>query len=442
MRTNMLLTTKFHHLLIVLLFASMTSCSASTKPNRSMPTVEKTDTCRLDASNSYEVFVPEIGPNESLALLVIVDAHGAGKFALKKFKSAAEKYPMVLVASNTVKNGFAGSDQALKSLIDDVRQKYPVGKTLFLTGFSGGARMALSYALGHPVDGLILCGAMAGREQLATLSCPVISISGMDDFNFPETAQYLFQEDKMPANLKIELTRASHSWPDSRMLANAVGFLQLSASKDGTVSDTALLNYTHQQQTRIDLLKNQGDFLRAALIARNIASVSAFDPTKTFVSTYNSLKADNGYIRRMKKLSECLTTEIAARPTYIDAFTTKDLAWWTNEIKTVNQFIKTERDSFDVDMYRRIKGFWGIACYSLCKQAVAQHNIEALQKTLGIYSAIEPDNADMFYFSAFPAYWKGDSKSTIDILRKSIKAGFSDKVQLKSDFPVTIWSEI
>lgn len=438
----MFLTNKYHYLLSVLLFAAMTSCNASVKSGRSVATVDKTDTCGLDAGNSYEVFMPETNSHDKLALLVIVDAHGAGKFALEKFKSAAEKYPMILVASNTVKNGFAGSDQALKTLIDDVRNKYPVGKTPFLTGFSGGARMALSYALGHPVDGLILCGAMAGRDQLAALLCPVISISGMDDFNFAETAQYLFMEERTPTNLKIELTRASHSWPDSRMLSNAVGFLQLSASKDGTFSNTALLNYTRQQQIRIDSLKNQGDFLRAALIARNMASVSAFDPNETFVSTYNSLKADNNYINRMNKLSNCLNTEMTVRQKYIDAFTTKDLAWWTTEIKTVNQCIKTERDSFDVDMYRRIKGFWGIACYSLCKQAVVQHNTEALQKTLGIYSAIEPDNADMFYFSAFPAYWKGDNKSTIDILKKAIKKGFSDKEHLKSDFSTAICSAI
>ncbi len=440
MRLDITSGTNFFHLLFVLLFAAMTSCNGNTKSNGSVEAVEKTDSCRLNAGNRYEVFVPEIDSKDRLALLVIVDAHGAGKFALEKFKSAAQKYSMVLVASNTVKNGFAGFDQALQTLIGDVRQKYPVGKTLFLTGFSGGARMALSYALDHPADGLILCGAMAGREQLAALSCPVISVSGMDDFNFAETAQYLFQEDKIPANLKIELTRGSHSWPDILMLANAVGFLQLSASKDCVPSETTLLNYIHQQQTRIDSLKMQGDFVRAALMARNMATVPAFDPNKTFVSTYNSLKADGSYISRMNKLGNCLNTEIAVRQKYVDAFTSKDLVWWDNEIKAVNQSIKTERDAFDVDMYLRIKGFWGIACYSLCKQAVVQHNAVALQKILDIYSAIEPENADMFYFSAFVPCWKGDNSTTTAVLKRAIKAGFSDMVQLKNDFPAAIWS--
>jgi len=440
MRSNTLATTKFLHLLIALLLGAMTSCNAGSKTNGILQAVEKTDTCRLDMSNSYEVFVPETRQTAPLALLVIVNAHGAGKFALNKFKSAAMKYPMVLVASNTVKNGFGEYDTALQMLIDDVRKKYPVGKTLFLTGFSGGARMTLGYALGHPVDGLILCGALAGREQIAALSCPVISISGTDDFNFPETAQYLFQDAETPANLKIELTRASHSWPDSLMMANAVGYLQLSASKDCTPSETILANYTRHQQARIDSLKKQGDLLRAALIARNMASVPSFDPNQAFASTYNSLKADNRYISMLSALGNCLDTEIAARQTYMNAFRSKELTWWNREINNVNQSIKTEQDTFKVDMYRRITGFWGISCYSLCKQAVSQQNAELLQKTLAIYETIEPDNADMFYFSAFRAYWKGDTKSTIEMLKKAQKAGFSDETRLKSDFPVTIWS--
>ena len=86
------------------------------------------------------------------------------------------QYPAVLIASNLVKNGFDGYDGAIQTLIDDVHQKYPVGEVVFITGFSGGARMALGYALVHPVNGLILCGALANADQLNAVHCP--------DFNF------------------------------------------------------------------------------------------------------------------------------------------------------------------------------------------------------------------------------------------------------------------
>src|ERR1035437_530748 len=220
---------KIFFLLYSMLFCGLVSCSGAGKSNETVQAVEKTDSCKSDTKNTYEVYIPKRNSSgEKLPLLVIIDSHGSGKFALDKFKQGANQYPAVLLASDLIKIGYEDSDGAIKTLIEDVRLKYPVGETIFITGFSGGARMALGYALTHQVNGLILCGALANADQINQLHCQVISISGMDDFNFMETAQYLFQEQSTPGNLKIELTNASHSWPDSLMLANTLGFLRLS----------------------------------------------------------------------------------------------------------------------------------------------------------------------------------------------------------------------
>ncbi|WP_243345538.1 hypothetical protein [Parabacteroides sp. FAFU027] len=430
--------------LLVLLFGTLISCRGVNHSNETIKAIEKTDSCLTDAANKYEVYIPaRTKEEEKLPLLVIIDAHGSGKFALNKFKLAAGKYPMILVASDYVKNGFEGYDRAIQTLINDVRSKYPVGKALFLTGFSGGARMALGYALGHPADGLILCGALAGRNEISTLSCPIISISGTDDFNFMETAQYLFQEESLPHNLKIELTNASHSWPDSLILDNAVGYLHfVTPNAESANTRTQLTAYNQQQQTRIESLKQQGDYLKAALIARNMASVELFDWNKTFATTYNSLKNDVVYRNQLSRLGNCLNYEIGMRQTYVEAFNTKESNWWKNEINTVEGKIKTEQDAMRADMYRRIKGFWGIVCYSLGKQAIAQHNADLLNRVLFVYRTIEPENSEMYYYSAFPPFWQGNNEATISVLRKALKAGFTDLNRLKTDFPESISSKL
>ena len=79
--------------------------------------------------------------DQKLPLLVIIDAHGNGKFTIDKFKQGANRYPTLLVASNLVKNDFEGYVEAIQTLVNDVRQKYPVGNIIFVAGFSGGARM-------------------------------------------------------------------------------------------------------------------------------------------------------------------------------------------------------------------------------------------------------------------------------------------------------------
>jgi len=423
--------------LYILLFCGLISCQGAGKSNTTANAVEKSDSCISNVKNSYEVYIPSRNNvNDKLPLLIILDAHGSGKFALAKFKSGANQYPVVLIASNLIKNGVEGYEGAIQTLINDVRQKYPVNETVFMTGFSGGARMALGYGLAHPLMGLIMCGALANPDQLNALHCPVISISGMDDFNFMETAQYLFQEKSTPDNLKIELTHASHSWPDDVMLANALGFLTFTGEAGNTdIRNEALFkNYCQTQQARIKSLKQQGDFLKATLIAHNMSITQPFN-NGVFTSAYQDLKNSPGYISQLNRLEKCLTFEISARQTYIDAFQTKDTLWWKNEITTTDLKIKTDQDFFTKDMYRRIKGFWGIACYTLCKQAVMERNVEALNRILSIYRKVEPENPDMFYFSSFPSYWAGKNDLTISLLKTALQAGFTDMNQLKKDFP-------
>ena len=420
------------------------SCSNADPVKNTYAATEKTDTCKLDPNNTYEVYIPQRNNDvKKLPLLVIIDSHGGGKFALEKFKEAANQFPAVLIASNLVKNNYGGYQEAIQTLIVDARQKYPIGETVFMTGFSGGARMVLGYALNHQVDGLIMCGALANSDQIKTLSCPLISISGMDDFNFMETAQYLFQEQSIPDKLKIELINASHSWPDNQVLANALGFLRFSckASDMPPQSKSQLKMYCQHQQSKIDSLKQSGDFLKAALLARNMASTEPFSD-KTFASTYEAIKTNTEYISQMNRLEKYLNYEISVRQQYIDAFQTKDTLWWKNEIRTIEEKIKTEQDSYLKDTYLRIKAFWGIASYSLCNQAVKGKNAEVLNKILSIYRMLEPENPDMFYFSAFPYFWKKNNEATYSMLNKALEAGYTNMGQLERNFPESITARL
>jgi len=431
--------------LFSLLFCGLVFCSNTGKSKETVKSFEKSDCCKLDSKNTYEVYIPERNNIvEKLPLLVIIDAHGSGKFALDKFKQGANQYRAVIIASNLIKNGFEGYEGVIQTLIEDVRQKYPIGEIVFMTGFSGGARMALGYALAHQLNGLILCGALANADQIRAIRCPVISISGMDDFNFIETAQYLFQENLTPGNLKIELTNASHNWPESLTLTNALGFLRLSCqAADITILPKSQLKiYCQNQQSKINSLQQKGEFLKAALVARNMASTEPFKSDKTFASTYDMLKINTNYNSQLSRLEKELKFEISVRQPYLEAFQTKDTMWWKNEIRTTEGKITTEKDSYTKDTYKRIKGFLGIASYSLCKNAVKAQNVEVLNKILSIYRILEPENPDMFYFSSFPYFWKGNNKATISMVKKALTAGFSDMGQLKRDFPESITSKI
>jgi predicted esterase len=421
---------------LIILFAIIipvsltTACKGTNKQNEIIAAKTITDSCRLNKLNTYEVFTPEHAASEKMPLLIIIDAHGAGKYALSKFRQAASQFPVVAVASNLVKNGYSDYDHSLEALISDVREKYPVNETLFLAGFSGGARMALGFTLNHRSNGLILCGALAAKEQIESTGAPVIAISGTDDFNFIETAQYLFDQSTAPKNLRIELVDGSHGWPAPAVLTSALGYLSLSIH----AKQALLENYCRLQQARIDSFKTHNNIIMSVTEAHNMASSDIFDRDTTFKNQYEALKSTPDFKKNMSYLAQCLNQEMSSRDQYIQAFTSRDSLWWQNELNTVNQQIQTEHNSLKADMYKRIKGFWGIACYSLSKQAIGQHNASQLAKILTVYRLIEPDNADMFYFSAFIPYWNGNNAATQKLLAKAFKAGYADTNQLKKDF--------
>lgn len=382
----------------------MTSCVGDNSAVQIIATFEKTDTCVADPAHSYEVFIPEHKANvDSLPLLLIIDAHAAGKYALKGVRFAAEKYSAVIVASNLIQNGFPEYKGAIDLLLADVRTKYPVGQTVFIAGFSGGARMALDYASSHHMDGLVACGALAGPAQLAAVHCPIMSISGTDDFNFVETAQYLFQEGTSPAGLNIVLTHDSHAWPDSLKLADAIGFLMYAryGANLPEQCETSFSEYCEQQLKRIDSLVGKNQLLSASLIARNLSLSMPFKNDERFSSSYTRIVSNSEYKKQLGELSACLRYEMNARQPYLKALLSEDSLWWRRELDTVLYRSRLADDPFRADMYKRIKAFWGIACYSYANQAVRGREADKLERIIKVYRLIEPKNPDMLYFSSF-----------------------------------------
>lgn len=377
----------------LLLCSGLASCGNGSTKFAAVPALVSANRCNSDTSHSYEVFVPARSkPDQTFPLLIVLDPHGSGKTALSHFRLAAERYPVVLVASNRIRNNMEGFSAAIQKLIDDARVKYPVSDVVLLSGFSGGARMAVDYAKTNRVKGLILSGAMSGVEVLRNIGCLVYSITGSDDFNYLETAPFLFQEENLPANLKLEFTRSAHDWPDSTTLADALGYLQL-VNTAAKPDDPTRKNFEKQQWDKIDSLKAKGSYIMARWTARNMA---AFDDS--FAQLDLRLKTTAGYIDEMNRLLVNLQMEAGVRDSYMKALDSNDATWWKSELEKVNRQIQTASEPYTQDAYRRIKGFWGIACYSLCNRAVVSNDFRALTHYVSIYRVLEPQNPDMHHF--------------------------------------------
>jgi predicted esterase len=366
------------------------------------PAIERTETCQSNPKHTYQIFVPEVDTSfRQIPLLISIDPHGDGKLAVNGFKEAAQKYQVIIVGSNLIKNNDLNYISEIDELVADVKKRYPVGKILFVGGFSGGARMAIGYAVDHAISGVIAYGALAPAKQLAGLKCRVFAVTGTDDFNFVEAAQFVIDPQQMPSNLLIETTNATHEWPSKSIMQQSLGYMLLSTMPPGTPAEKKKMvqEYTTQQKNRIDNLMKTSNYIQAALITRNLFQFSYFEREGAFFSLFDQISNDTNYQQQVDRLSRSVQFEEKVRNGFYSDILEKDSVWWRQDVDFLNSKIETEKDEFMMMAYKRIKGFLGIFCYSMCDRFANEKDTAKLEKVLIVYRITEPKNPDMLQFT-------------------------------------------
>jgi predicted esterase len=429
---------RYSGILIISIILAFTACKNSVHKLMKNEAVELTDSCSTGGAHHYRVYIPSVKSGcDAMPLVLIIDPHAAAKPALHRFIAGAEKYKYILVASASLKNNYLNFAQAINQLLTDVRAKYPVSATTYIAGFSGGGRMALSYAQYMHVDGVIACGALAPPEQLAAIKSPVIAFAGIADFNFIEAAQYIFRPEETPKNLRLEVTEDTHDWPSGAILSNALGYLHAAEKELNPCCKEKVIfrNFASGQKARIDSLRKAGDFLSAGLIARNLANLEDFSKYDDFISIRNSIEYSSDFNKALGRLRESIRFELKVRNAYYAALQSNDASWWKNEITSLNEKLKSGDELFMGFAYKRIKGFLGITCYSLCGNTLQSGDLKNAARLLSIYKLVEPGNPDMYYDYALFYQKTHVTDSVPKFLTYAIKAGFSDKQKLLDDFP-------
>ncbi len=374
------------------------SCSNSTSQAKHIEsTIQSTKSCSLNPNHKYELYIPVLSSGCKIkSFIVLIDSHGDGKFAMKNFMGAADKYGVGLVASDLIKNNDPDFLKEIDELANEIRVKYNPDAKIYLAGFSGGARMALVYALNNHIDGVIACGALAGPDQLFAIQCPVIGVVGMDDFNFMEAAQYILNPDKKPENTQLVLTNDSHAWPDQEIVSSLVGQLVLA---NGGFDILDVKNFVSEQKSRVKKLNKKDNVLNAACIAQNLSTVASYEQFGDFGALYHDIITSAAYKNALEELSQNINLEINMRKTLLPGFLKYDSVWWKNEIASIKKISEKGETKMEEMTYKRILGFIGIACYSMSRQFLQKQDVHNLEQTLMVYRLVEPNNEDMKRFS-------------------------------------------
>ena len=146
--------------------------------------------CADNPSQTYALYLPSsYSPARQWNVLIGFHPAARGRAMVDLYRAAAEQYGYIVAGSNNSRNGpMAVSGQAVSAMSADLGRRFSIAADrVYLTGMSGGARVALQVAL---VDGNNIAGVIASSagypdsRRRTTLRFPLFATAGSEDFNY------------------------------------------------------------------------------------------------------------------------------------------------------------------------------------------------------------------------------------------------------------------
>jgi len=192
---------------------------------------------------SYTVRLPVDFTNERFYPVVFIfDPLGNGGAAITHFEALADQFGYLLVASNETSNGRHAENFELASrMINDALNHYPiVEERMYLTGFSGGSRLASAIAvLSDQFAGVVGCGSgfsPNASELPRGERFSYVGIVGDLDMNYAEMYENALWLDKQRMDNLLIGFDGPHQWPEEKQLLGAFSWLEQQALKKGLPS--------------------------------------------------------------------------------------------------------------------------------------------------------------------------------------------------------------
>jgi poly(3-hydroxybutyrate) depolymerase len=192
-------------------------------------------TCAGDPAESYALYLPSTyAPTRPWSVLIGFHPGARGRAIVEKYRAAAEQYGYIVAASNNSRNGaWAVSAKAIQAMSADLGQRFAVdGTRVYLTGLSGGARVAMQVALGKSrIAGVIASSAgYPDSQPRASVPFAIFGTAGTDDFNYIEMRML---DRYLTTPHHVAIFQGGHTLPPDDVAMEAIEWMELQAMASG-----------------------------------------------------------------------------------------------------------------------------------------------------------------------------------------------------------------
>jgi poly(3-hydroxybutyrate) depolymerase len=393
--------------IIIVLFAICFGLVQCSNKSNSFKSLEKgkvlSRVCAGSTGNSYAVYIPKSAEDKPLPVIVCFDPKGDGSLPVKLFRMTAEKYKVMVVGSNVIKNGMPMPDvnYLANELFKEIKQNLPVDSSQFyLAGFSGGSRVALYLTSSSvvPVKGIIACSA-GGEALYLNKNIVVAALTGDSDMNYLEMKQFADQLGMYGISRVFYSLPSVHQWPDSNSLANAfadvsvMGMANSSTPMDSVFVKQHYLSYNQQISALSKHLDNSDSLKKAVSITVNGTRVfrnfPTFNKIELFRDSIESLPAVKSLYAEAEKMEQA---EKSGQEKIYQLYSSGHY----NEL--LNLLDKLANEKKQNIVASRLLAYCSLMSYSYVGRALQANDLSLAKPLLEIYHRCDPENKDYFRF--------------------------------------------
>ena len=432
-------------LLWLLLPVLVTGMHLNDSDQKDMKSGVITDTvvCTNNEDYSYALYLPvNYNRNKEWPVIFLFDPGAKGALAVQTFKSAAESFGYILAASNNSKNGLPWNrvNSMAESMMKDVKERFSINaERIYLSGFSGGARVASLLAFSNEVSGIIGCGAGFPFGNTWPELIPdfdYIGLAGNFDMNYQELFLLEQELSKRGVTARILNSDYGHSWPPEDLIYEAVEWMELQAMRRNIIAENTYFIDTlyEKKMSVITNILEEGNIIEAVRTMRwMIDDFKGFSDVSPVQHILDSCEHTKKYASDLKTRIKMQQTEIEQQKMFSLAFSGLVFSnalndstrnWWFTNIKKLNKF-ESSSTVYKSQMATRIKGYVAMGCYMNYENLSKTSKYDKLILLSQIWTIAEPENSSAYYYLARSYALNHETKKALEALEKCFSAGFN-----------------
>ena len=450
-----MITSSFVRLSVIVLLAH----SAAHAQTASIPRgqiVERVEALN-DSSQSYALYLPSnYTPDRKWPVLYAFDPGARGRVPVERFKEAAEKYGWIVLGSNNSRNGPMGVVvQSWNAMQTDTHQRFAIDDERgYVTGFSGGARAAISIAVGCKcVAGVMANGAGFPLDLAPSPEMHFVffGAAGVDDFNYPELKSLEEPLTKAGIIHRVQTFDGRHEWPPVSVATAAVEWMELHAMKAGKrPRDDGFVNTMWQQLlNEARTLEESKKYYEAYQLYldldasfKGLRDVAEIETKVKQLADSREVRAavreEQDQIRKQRELESQLNSLMASRDRGTPANQNEEGLDPNNRLQAILRDLRKQSKAPDDSTQRRVaRRVLDGLFIGLVEQGIGllqtEKNYSESVKRFKLATEVNPDRPGAFFYLAWAYAANRDKKKSLQALNTAVEKGFADAATITAN---------